>query len=132
MDRLDPQGALAKLGVDLHFFLQRCVYLADHPQVPPPVGAKFPWDVHGAHVLSVLTGALLEVWASGAGQGIHLPHREGESVEIELLLAREPASGPGRELLLRASTKDRLEHEDGAWRWSLAFTGASINAACKP
>lgn len=131
MDRLDSEEALAKLGADLQFFLQRCVYLADHPEVPPPVGAGFRWDSHGAQVFTVLTGALLEVWASGGGQDILLPHREGKTVELQLLLAREPASGSGRALLIRASTKERLEQVDGGWRWSLAFTGASINAACK-
>jgi hypothetical protein len=131
MDRLDSQEALSKLGGDLHFFLQRCFYLADHPEVPTPVGAKFRWDIHGVHVFTVLTGAL-EIWASAGGRDIRLPNREGEIVEIELLLAREPASGSGRDLLVRASSKERLQELDGGWRWSLAFTGASINAACKP
>jgi hypothetical protein len=132
VDRLDSQKALSKLGGDLHFFLQRCVYLTDHPEVPPPVGAGFRWDSHGVEVFTALTGAILQVWASGDGQDIHLPHREGKTVELQLLFAREPASGSGRELLIRASTKDKLEQVDAGWRWSLAFTGASINAACKP
>ena len=52
MDRLDSQKALSKLGGDLHFFLQRCVYLTDHPEVPPPVGAGFRWDSHGVEVFT--------------------------------------------------------------------------------
>lgn len=132
MTGLDSEKALSKLGGDLHFFLQRCVYLAEHPQVPTPVGARSQWDIHGVQVFTVLTGALLEVWASGSGQDIQVPNREGKTVELQLVLAREPASGSGRELLVRASSKERLEEVDGGWRWSLAFTGASINAACKP
>jgi hypothetical protein len=131
MARLDLEKALSKLGGDLHFFLQRCVYLSDHPDVPTPVGAGFRWDSHGVEVFTVLTGAILEVWASGGGQDIRLPNREGETVELELLLGREPASGSGREFLVRAATNERLEQADGGWRWSLAFTGPSINAACK-
>jgi hypothetical protein len=134
MDRrgLDLE-ALSKVGGDLHFFLQRCTYLAENPEVPPPVGAGFlRWDNRSVVIFTVLTGAILEVWATGGGQDIHLPKRPGETVELQLLLAREPESGPGRQLLLRASTRERLEQLDGQWRWSLAFTGASINAACTP
>ena len=130
MARLDSEEALSKLGGDLHFFLQRCVYLAEHPEMPTPVGASFRWDSHGVQVFTVLTGAILDVWASGGGQGFLLPNREGETVEVQLLLEREPTSGAGRELLVRASTTERLEPVDRGWRWSLSFTGASINAAC--
>ena len=126
--RLDAEAALSKLGGDLSYFLQRCTYLVENPAVPPPVGTGFRWDNRSVKVFTSLLGAILEVWASGGGQDIRLPDQSGATVELELFLAREPGPGPGRELLLRASTRERLEKVDDRWRWSLAFTGASIDA----
>ena len=119
--------SLEQLGSAVLYFVQRCTYLDQHPEIPPPAGAPFAWGNREAQLYSLLTGALFDVWARAGGMDLKLGHGMGGTVELTLTFARSPVGSPGYLALTRLASGPTLKEASGAWEWALRVTGASIN-----
>ncbi len=124
--------ALSQLGGDIHFFLQRCVYISQNPGPNPPVGKRPGWTDRDAYLMTVLTGGLFNIYGSCRGVLLRLGSTEGQTVHLEMKLKLSPEGTDCFEFLNQLASRHKLRCESSVWTYEFEATGKSLLAGLPP